>query len=30
LADETILKWLEGEQPKKIVFVKGKIINLVI
>jgi leucyl-tRNA synthetase len=30
LADETILKWLEGKQPKKIVFVKGKIINLVI
>jgi leucyl-tRNA synthetase len=30
LADETILKWLEVKQPKKIVFVKGKIINLVI
>jgi leucyl-tRNA synthetase len=30
LTDETVLKWLEGKPAKKIVFVKGKIINLVI
>lgn len=30
LADETILKWLEGKTPKKIIFVKGKIVNMVI
>src|SRR5690606_2964897 len=29
LADETVQKWLEGKTPKKIVFVKGRIINLV-
>lgn len=30
LADETVLKWLEGKQPKKIIFVKGKIVNMVL
>ncbi|MBW7846071.1 MAG: hypothetical protein H3C45_10615, partial [Bacteroidia bacterium] len=30
LQDETIKKWLEGKQAKKIVFVKGKIINIVV
>lgn len=30
LANEIIQKWLEGKQAKKIVFVKGKIINLVV
>ncbi len=30
LADATVQKWLEGNPPKKIVFVKGKIINVVI
>ncbi len=30
LADETIMKWLEGKTPKKIIFVKGKIVNMVI
>lgn len=30
LADEIVLKWLEGKQPKKIVFVKGKIVNVVV
>jgi leucyl-tRNA synthetase len=30
LADETVLKWLEGKAPKKIVFVKGRMINVVV
>jgi leucyl-tRNA synthetase len=30
LADETILKWLEGKAPKKIIFVKGRMINIVV
>lgn len=30
LADTTIQKWLEGKQPKKIIFVKGKMVNVVI
>jgi leucyl-tRNA synthetase len=30
LADELIQKWLEGKTPKKIIFVKGKIINMVV
>lgn len=30
LADENVQKWLEGKTPKKIIFVKGKIVNMVI
>jgi leucyl-tRNA synthetase len=30
LADETVQKWLNGEVPKKIIIVKGRIINIVI
>ncbi len=30
LANETVQKWLEGKAPKKIIFVKGKMINVVI
>src|SRR6202012_1815838 len=30
LADETIQKWLEGKEPKKFIYVKGKMINVVI
>jgi leucyl-tRNA synthetase len=30
LADPMIVKWLEGKSPKKIIFVKGKMINLVV
>lgn len=30
LANETIQKWLEGKTPKKIIFVKGRMINIVI
>jgi len=30
LTNETVLKWLEGKAPKKIIFVKGKMINVVI
>ena len=29
LADETVAKWLEGKAPKKIIYVKGKMINIV-
>ncbi|RYD51991.1 MAG: leucine--tRNA ligase [Sphingobacteriales bacterium] len=28
--NETVLKWLEGRQPKKIIFVPGKMINVVV
>lgn len=30
MGDEQVQKWLEGKAPKKIVFVKGKIVNLVV
>ena len=30
LADETVQKWVNGAEPKKFIFVKGRIINLVI
>ncbi len=30
LANEIINKWLEGKPPKKIIFVKGKMINVVV
>jgi len=30
LANETVQKWLEGKTPKKIIFVKGRMINIVI
>ena len=30
LANDIVQKWLEGNQPKKIIFVKGKMINVVI
>jgi leucyl-tRNA synthetase len=29
LANVLVQKWLEGKTPKKVVFVKGKIVNLV-
>lgn len=29
-ANEIIQKWLEGKEPKKIIFVKGKMVNVVI
>jgi leucyl-tRNA synthetase len=30
LANETVQKWLEGKQPKRIIYVKNKMINVVI
>ncbi len=30
LNNEVVLKWLEGRSPKKIIFVKGKMINVVV
>ncbi|MEI9811121.1 MAG: class I tRNA ligase family protein [Bacteroidota bacterium] len=30
LENEIVQKWLEGKQPKKIIFVKGKMVNVVI
>jgi leucyl-tRNA synthetase len=30
LKDEVVLKWLEGKQPKKIIYVKNKMINVVV
>jgi leucyl-tRNA synthetase len=30
LADATIIKWLEGKEPKKVIYVKGRMINVVV
>lgn len=30
LDDEVVQKWLEGNTPKKVIFVKGKIVNVVV
>ena len=30
LSNETILKWIEGKEIKKFVFVQGRMINIVI
>ena len=30
LANDVVQKWLEGKAPKKFIFVKGKMINVVI
>jgi len=30
LADETVKKWLEGNTPKKVVYVKNRMINIVV
>jgi len=30
LANPVIQKWLEGKQPKKIIYVKGKMVNVVV
>jgi leucyl-tRNA synthetase len=30
LANADVQKYLEGKTPKKVIFVKGKIINLVV
>ena len=30
LADTTVQKWLEGKTPKKVVYVKGRMINVVV
>ncbi|MCY7310096.1 MAG: hypothetical protein LH619_04890, partial [Chitinophagaceae bacterium] len=30
LKDETVQKWLEGKPPKKIIYVKNKMINVVV
>jgi leucyl-tRNA synthetase len=30
LADETVLKWLDGNPPKKVVYVKNRMINVVV
>ena len=30
LADETVRKWLNGVTPKKIIYVRNKMINIVV
>jgi leucyl-tRNA synthetase len=30
LSDEVVIKWLEGKQPKKFIWVPGRIVNIVI
>jgi len=30
LADESVKKWLDGKAPKKVIYVKGKMINIVL
>jgi leucyl-tRNA synthetase len=30
LSNETVQKWMEGKAPKKIIFIKGKMVNIVV
>ncbi len=30
LQNSVVQKWLEGKQPKKVIYVKGKMVNIVI
>ncbi len=30
LADENVRKWLEGKEPKKVIYVKGKLVSVVV
>ncbi|MDD5590296.1 MAG: leucine--tRNA ligase [Candidatus Portnoybacteria bacterium] len=30
LSDENVKKWLEGKEPKKVIFVKGRLLNLLV
>ncbi|MDD2753198.1 MAG: leucine--tRNA ligase [Candidatus Portnoybacteria bacterium] len=30
MSDINIIKWLEGKEPKKVIFVKGKLVNIVV
>jgi len=30
LANPVVQKWIEGKQPKKIIYVKGKMVNVVV
>jgi leucyl-tRNA synthetase len=30
LADDSVKKWLDGKSPKKVIYVKNKMINLVV
>ena len=30
LQNDVVKKWLDGKSPKKIIFVKGKMVNVVI
>ncbi len=30
LADEKVVKWMEGKEPKKVIYVKGKLISIVV
>jgi leucyl-tRNA synthetase len=30
LADETVKKWMDGKSPKKVIYVKNKMVNVVV
>ena len=30
LGDETIIKWLGGQEPKKVIFVRERLVNIVV
>jgi len=30
MADENVKKWMGGNEPKKVIYVKGKIVNVVV
>ncbi len=30
ISDITIIKWLDGKEPKKVIFVKGRLVNIVV
>jgi leucyl-tRNA synthetase len=30
LASEKVQKWLDGKEPKKVIYVKGKLVSIVV
>jgi leucyl-tRNA synthetase len=30
LGNEVVRKWLDGKQPKKVIYIKGKMVNIVV
>ena len=30
LAQENVVKWLDGKEPKKVIYVKGRLVSIVV